>query len=183
MRITSLIVLASLLAGCSSDSQAPGHPPAPGPTARSTPEDSNGIWKDLKMEDSKVRLSDDEWKKRLTPEQYRVLRQAGTERAGTGKYDKTKTPGTYACAACGQELFVSDAKFDSGCGWPAFFAPIKDALTTHVDYKIGYARIEVRCGRCDSHLGHVFDDGPPPTGQRYCINSVCLLLDEKDQEK
>ena len=176
MRITVLITLLGLVNGCSSDSQAPV------PTPQPTPHESNSAPKDLKMEDSKVRLSDEEWKKRLTPEQYYVLRQAGTERAFTGKYDKTKTPGTYACAACGQKLFVSDAKFDSACGWPAFFAPMENALTTDVDYNLGYARTEVRCARCDSHLGHVFDDGPPPTGQRYCINSVCLVLREKKDD-
>jgi len=119
--------------------------------------------------------SDSEWKKQLTPQQYEVLRKAATERAFSGEYDRLFEPGTYVCAGCGNELFHSKQKFDSGCGWPAFFAvAAKDRVLLLQDSSHGMQRIEVRCARCDGHLGHVFDDGPKPTGKRYCINSVSL---------
>jgi len=123
----------------------------------------------------KVVRSEEEWKKRLTPEQYHVLREKGTERAFQNKYDDHFAPGTYACAACGQELFSSGAKFNSGCGWPAYYAAMaEERVTLSPDFSHG-VRTEVTCSRCDSHLGHIFDDAPQtPTGQRYCINSVSL---------
>jgi len=124
--------------------------------------------------------TDEEWKKRLTKEQYEVMREKGTERAFTGKYWNTKLPGTYVCAACGTPLFSSDAKFDSGCGWPSYFEPLgKDRIKYIHDTSHGMDRVEVQCAKCGAHLGHVFDDGPKPTGQRYCINSVSILLQEK----
>lgn len=121
--------------------------------------------------------TDAEWKKTLTPEQYAVLRQKGTERAFTGKYWNTKTDGTYVCAGCGAELFTSADKFDSGCGWPSYTRAIEDGrIVEHVDTSHGMTRTEVTCARCGGHLGHVFEDGPAPTGLRYCINSASIDL-------
>ena len=121
--------------------------------------------------------TDAEWRAALTPEQYRVAREAGTERPFTGKYWDTHTKGVYHCAACGQPLFSSETKFDSGTGWPSFFAPISaTAVATVEDHSHGMTRVEARCSQCGSHLGHVFDDGPRPTGLRYCMNSAVLNL-------
>ena len=127
-----------------------------------------------------IRKTEEEWRKELTPEQYRVLREKGTERPCTGEYEDVTTPGVYKCAACGQELFLSDSKFDSGCGWPSFFQPATaDNVDSHEDNSFGMRRVEVTCSRCGGHLGHVFPDGPRPTGLRYCINSASLKLDPK----
>ncbi len=123
----------------------------------------------------KLVLSDAEWRARLTPEQYEVLRGHGTEHPWTGCFLGTKDPGTYVCAACGNPLFRSGTKFESGTGWPSFTRPVgPDAVTEHADQSHGMRRVEVRCARCDGHLGHVFPDGSPPTGARYCMNSVAL---------
>jgi peptide-methionine (R)-S-oxide reductase len=130
-----------------------------------------------------ISKSEAEWCKALTPEQYRVLRKKGTEAAFTGAYWNTHTPGSYQCAACGQILFDSRNKFDSGTGWPSFTQPVdNDKVTTHTDTSFGMTRTEVLCARCGSHLGHVFDDGPAPGGQRYCINSISLVLVTDDKE-
>jgi peptide-methionine (R)-S-oxide reductase len=125
-----------------------------------------------------VAATEDEWRRILTPEQFHILREGGTERAGTGVYAFSKDAGVYRCAGCGAELFGADAKFESGTGWPSFFEPIRDGVVTlHVDRSLGMTRVEVTCSRCGGHLGHVFDDGPRPTGQRFCMNSAALQLD------
>ncbi|SPE44170.1 methionine sulfoxide reductase B [Candidatus Sulfotelmatobacter sp. SbA7] len=133
---------------------------------------------------NKVTKSETEWKQQLSPEQYHVARKAGTEPAFTGKYWKTKDPGTYACVCCGAPLFESDTKFDSGTGWPSFSQPVdQTAVAEHTDRTYGMERTEARCAKCDAHLGHVFPDGPKPTGLRYCMNSASLDLKPAEPEK
>jgi peptide-methionine (R)-S-oxide reductase len=123
-----------------------------------------------------VEKPDDEWKRQLTPEQYAVLRGHGTERPGSCALLREHRAGTFACVGCAQPLFVADGKFESGTGWPSFFAPLEGAIATTEDRAWGMTRVEVHCNRCGGHLGHVFDDGPPPTGLRYCINGVALTF-------
>lgn len=142
-----------------------------------TPQDAG------RLPDDQLPKTEREWQQRLTPEQFQVARMKGTERAFTGKYWDTKTPGTYRCICCGEPLFRSGEKFDSGCGWPSFTAPIDGVKGTtiaeHADTSMFMRRTEVTCRRCGAHLGHVFDDGPPPTGLRYCINSASIMLEPK----
>lgn len=128
----------------------------------------------------KIVKTDDEWRRELSNEQYHILREKGTERAFTGRYYDHKEKGVYICAACGNELFSSDSKYDSGCGWPSYYQPLSEAAVEEsVDKSYGMARTEITCSRCGGHLGHVFDDGPQPTGLRYCINSGALKFEKK----
>ena len=128
-----------------------------------------------------VQKSEQEWKETLTPEQFRVLRKHSTERAGTSSLDKNYDDGTYVCAGCGQPLFTSETKFNSGTGWPSFYKPIEGAIATTTDRSLFMSRTEVHCSRCGGHLGHVFNDGPKPTGQRYCMNGVSLEFTSEEE--
>ncbi len=130
------------------------------------------------LKSPKITKTDAEWREQLTPEQYRILREHGTERAFTGPYWNSTEKGLYRCAACQEALFISDTKFDAGCGWPSYFEPVKpDAVTEHRDISHGMVRTEIRCANCGGHLGHVFPDGPPPTGLRYCINGHSMVFE------
>jgi peptide-methionine (R)-S-oxide reductase len=168
----SLLAATSLVVGCNSAS-TPSQTAVPEAPAVSAGNPTAAI-------SPKVMKSDEEWKKELTPEQYRILREKGTERAFTGTFWNTKDEGTYKCAGCGEMLFASDTKYDSGCGWPSFYAPAaKTVIAEAEDNSLFMQRTEVLCSKCGGHLGHVFDDGPQPTGLRYCINSAALTFEPK----
>ena len=193
-RLRFSALLAGLLAGVLLTASAPAADPAAPASEKGTspmpnePADAGAQdpAADGRLPEDQIPKSDKEWARRLTPEQFQVTRKKGTERAFSGKYWNTKTPGTYRCICCGEPLFRSGEKFDSGCGWPSFTAPIDGrngkTIAEHEDRTLaglpGYGiRTEVTCRRCGAHLGHVFDDGPPPTGLRYCINSASIVLE------
>ena len=170
MRFTLLALICGLLQQCSysQNNQSPAKTTTMDSTKKNNPVYSNS-------DTSKVNMSEDEWKRVLPADVYQIARQKGTERPWTSKFESFKEVGTYYCAACGNALFKSDTKFESGCGWPSFYDPIsKGSIIYTPDNTHGMERTEVQCGRCKAHLGHVFDDGPPPTGLRYCINGVIL---------
>src|SRR5688500_11326940 len=177
-RVLALLLIVSSLQQCSYSQSSN--------TKKIAMDNSKSDNKDYTRTDSsKVSLSEEEWKKILPKEVYYISRQKGTERPWTSKYETSKEVGTYYCAACGNALFKSDTKFDSGCGWPSFYEPIsKKSIVYEIDNSHGMVRKEAMCGRCKGHLGHVFEDGPPPTGLRYCINGVVLDFEKaKDAEK
>ncbi|SRR5579883_1777882 len=180
--------LSAILALGTSCAPKPDAPPAEPPKAEAPRPEPPGSPARAAEGDSRVKnpmgLSDEEWKKRLTPEEYMVCRQQGTERPWTGKLLNYHGDGTFVCAACGNPLFEAKTKFESGSGWPSFYQPLsKDAVTERGDLTHGMTRVEVNCAKCGSHLGHVFEDGPQPTGLRYCMNSVSLKVKEKDEKK
>jgi peptide-methionine (R)-S-oxide reductase len=174
MKIAPFGLMILLLTGCSRTYVATSNTSEGAPSTNSTAVVSN---RDMKH---KVTKSEDEWKKELSPEQFRVLRKKGTERAFTGEYWNNHEAGVYRCAGCGLELFASDTKFDSGTGWPSFYQPIEaEHVGAEEDNTLFARRTEVLCSRCGGHLGHVFEDGPKPTGLRYCINSAALKFEKK----
>lgn len=170
------LLIALILPGCQTENK-------PNTTQKMENEKKNPVYS--RTDSSKLVLKEDDWKKMLSPDVYYVARQKGTERPYSSQFEKLKDAGTYYCAVCGNALFKSDTKFESGCGWPSFYEPIsKGSIIYLPDNSHGMTRTEVECGRCKSHLGHVFEDGPPPTGLRYCINGVVLDFEKaKEAEK
>jgi peptide-methionine (R)-S-oxide reductase len=183
MKRTALAALLALGISCSPKPTAHPAPPPAEPARTDPPKAQERNEEGDRRVKNPLGLSDEEWKKKLTPEEYYVCRQQGTERAGTGKLLHYKGDGTFVCAACGNPLFEPKAKFESGTGWPSFFQPLsKEAVSERGDLTHGMTRVEVNCSKCGSHLGHLFDDGPAPTGLRYCMNSAALKIQEKDQK-
>lgn len=178
--LLGLILLAVAHAACT---QPIASKPVKENTAMEENQKQPGFWS--RTDTGKVRMPDSEWRKILSPEVFYIARMKGTERPWTSRFEKFEEKGTYFCAACGNPLFRSDTKFDSGCGWPSFYEPIsKTSIIYTPDNSHGMVRTEVQCGRCDAHLGHVFEDGPPPTGLRYCINGVILDFEKaKEAER
>jgi peptide-methionine (R)-S-oxide reductase len=180
MKNIMILLLSVLLQQCSFSQSSKNNPST---TMDSSKKTNNPVYS--KTDVTPVNISDEEWKKILPADVYYIARQKGTERPWTSKYETSKEVGTYYCAVCGNGLFKSDTKFESGCGWPSFYQPLtKTSVIYEIDNTHGMVRKEVMCGRCKSHLGHVFEDGPPPTGLRYCINGVVLDFDKaQDAEK
>jgi peptide-methionine (R)-S-oxide reductase len=182
IRLLGLAILAAAAASCAPKPEPP-KPVAPAPVPEKAEAPKARVEEDRGIKNP-LGLSDEDWKKKLTPEQFKVCRQQGTERPGTGALLKYKGTGTFVCVACDNPLFDAKAKFESGTGWPSFYQPLsKQAVAERGDFSHGMSRIEVCCSKCGSHLGHVFEDGPQPTGLRYCMNSVSLKVVEKDAPK
>ena len=184
MRMIALALILAATAACGPKPETPkAEPSRPEPARVDAPKAPEPAADGGRVKNP-LGLSEEEWKKKLTAEEYYVCRQQGTERPGTGKLLHYKGDGTFVCAACGNPLFEANAKFESGTGWPSFFKSIsKEAVSERGDLTHGMTRVEANCGKCGSHLGHVFDDGPAPTGLRYCMNSVSLKVKEKDEKK
>ena len=181
--ISSVIMVILTISGCENKKHV-NNSTMPSTVAVSEPKEKNLEKKGEKTMDYEIKKTDEEWKKVLTPEEYQIMRKKGTERPFTGKYYNYKGKGEYQCAACGNVLFKSDNKFDSGTGWPSFDKAVDDkSIKLMKDTSYGITRVEVVCGKCGAHLGHVFEDGPTETGKRFCINSCSLKLDEKEKDQ